>query len=109
MYIIPLAWLYVAVMMAVAEATSSQGTLLGALITFMLYGALPIGIMLYLMGTPLRRKKRLREEAALDAQNTADMQNAAADSNAPNASGHATGAADIAAPQSGVAPVRKID
>jgi hypothetical protein len=109
MYIIPLAWLYVAVMMAVAEATSSQGTLLGAIITFMLYGALPIGIMLYLMGTPLRRKKRLREEAAQEAQNTPNVPGTEADSNAPNASGHAPSAADIAAPQRGVAPVRKID
>jgi len=29
MYIVPIAWLYVALMMAAAEATSSQGTLLG--------------------------------------------------------------------------------
>ena len=34
MYIIPIAWIYVALMMAVAEATSSNGSLLGALMTF---------------------------------------------------------------------------
>ncbi|MEY2862116.1 MAG: hypothetical protein RL392_2574, partial [Pseudomonadota bacterium] len=31
MYIVPIAWLYVAVMMSVAEATNTNGTVLGAL------------------------------------------------------------------------------
>ena len=52
MYIIPVAWIYVALMMAVAEATSSNGTVLGALMTFVLYGVLPIGLILYFMGSP---------------------------------------------------------
>ena len=63
MYIVPIAWLYVALMMAVAEATSSQGTLLGAFFTFVLYGLMPIGLMLYFMGTPGRRRQRLAREA----------------------------------------------
>ena len=58
MYIVPIAWLYVALMMAVAEATSSQGTLLGAFFTFLLYGVLPISIILYIIGMPLRKKKQ---------------------------------------------------
>lgn len=45
MYLVLIAWLYVTVMMAVAEATSAQGTLLGAGITFVLYGLLPIAIV----------------------------------------------------------------
>lgn len=57
MYIVPIAWLYVAVMMAVAEATSSTGTLLGALITFAMYGLGPIALVLYVMGTPARRRQ----------------------------------------------------
>ena len=36
MYLVPIAWLYVTVMMAVVEANSPNGTLLGALITFLL-------------------------------------------------------------------------
>jgi hypothetical protein len=63
MYIVPIAWLYVALMMAVAEATSSQGTLLGAFFTFVLYGLMPIGLVLYFMGTPGRRRQRLAREA----------------------------------------------
>ena len=63
MYIVPIAWLYVAFMMAVAEATSTQGTVLGAFFTYVLYGLMPIGLLLYFMGTPGRRRKRLAREA----------------------------------------------
>ena len=63
MYIVPIAWLYVAFMMAVAEATSTQGTVLGAFFTFVLYGLMPIGLLLYFMGTPGRRRQRLAREA----------------------------------------------
>jgi len=62
MYLVLIAWLYVAVMMAVAEATSSNGTLLGAFFTLTLYGILPIVIIGYVMGTPARRKAQLRLE-----------------------------------------------
>lgn len=62
MYLVAIAWLYVAVMMAIAEAMHSQGTVLGALITFLLYGVLPLALVLYLMGTPMRRRKRLQQE-----------------------------------------------
>jgi hypothetical protein len=63
MYIVPIAWLYVAFMMAVAEATSTQGTVLGAFFTFVLYGLMPVGLLLYFMGTPGRRRQRLAREA----------------------------------------------
>ena len=38
--------------MAAAEALSPQGTLFGAFITLMLYGVLPLGLLLYILGTP---------------------------------------------------------
>lgn len=56
MYIVPLAWLYVALMMSVAEATNTTGTVLGAVITFVLYGLLPVGLILYYMGSPGRKR-----------------------------------------------------
>ena len=62
MYLVAIAWLYVAVMMAIAEATHSQGSLLGAVITLLLYGILPLALVLYVMGTPMRRRQRLLEE-----------------------------------------------
>lgn len=64
MYLVAIAWMYVVLMMSVVEALSSQGTVLGALFTFVLYGLLPLGIVMYLLGTPMRRKARLAREQA---------------------------------------------
>ena len=73
MYIVVIAWLYVAILMAVAEATHSTGTLLGGIMTFVLYGVLPLGLVLYVMGTPARRR-------AIKAQEAAELRAAQADS-----------------------------
>lgn len=68
MHLVVIAWLYVALMMAVAEATNTNGTVLGAILTFILYGLLPLSIVLYLMGTPARRKARRRRDQEERAQ-----------------------------------------
>ena len=93
MYLVLIAWLYVATMMAVAEATASNGTVLGAIFTFLLYGLLPMGLVGYLMGTPARRRAQKRREA----------EEAAPSAAAPDAGGHAAGTAEP--PR--VAPVRE--
>ncbi|NRF68945.1 hypothetical protein HLB44_18280 [Aquincola sp. S2] len=67
MLIVAVAWMFVVVLMAAAEAMSSQGTLLGAFFTLLLYGLLPLAIVLYVMGTPARRRARYRAEVAADA------------------------------------------
>ncbi len=64
MYLIVIAWIYVVLMMAVAEAFSTQGSLLGAVITFFLYGALPLSLVVYIMSTPQRKARRKAQEAA---------------------------------------------
>lgn len=64
MVLVAVGWLYVALMMAAAELVHPTGSALGALVTFVLYGALPVGLLMYLMATPLRRKARLRAEQA---------------------------------------------
>ena len=46
MYLVAIAWIYVAMMMAVAEATNTNGTVLGAIVTFVLYGAAPVALVL---------------------------------------------------------------
>lgn len=66
MYLVAIAWMYVVLMMAVAEATSSQGSVLGAVVTMLLYGVLPVAIVMYLLGTPMRNKARREREAAQD-------------------------------------------
>ena len=63
MYLVAIAWIYVVLMMAVAEATSHNGSVLGALFTFALYGVLPLGIVMYLLRTPVRNRARRRAEA----------------------------------------------
>jgi predicted membrane channel-forming protein YqfA (hemolysin III family) len=63
MLLVAIAWIYVVVMMALVEAFSPNGTVLGALITLVLYGVLPLGIVLYLMSAPARRKVRHLREA----------------------------------------------
>jgi len=90
MYVVAAAWLYVVGMMAVAEALSSQGSVLGALITLVFYGLLPLSIVLYVMGTGARRRAR---QAAAEAASAAP---------APDGGGHAAGTAGGA-----VAPERK--
>ena len=62
MYLVAIAWMYVVLMMTLAEAMSPQGTVLGAVFTLVLYGVAPLALVLYLMGTPMRRRaQRLRE------------------------------------------------
>ena len=58
MHIVAVAWIFVVVLVAAAEASAPQGSLLGALVTLLFYGALPLGIVLYLMGGPARRRAR---------------------------------------------------
>jgi hypothetical protein len=64
MYLVAIAWAYVALMMAAAEALSPQGTLFGAFITLMLYGVLPLGLLMYILGTPGRKRRRRAAELA---------------------------------------------
>ena len=64
MYLIAIAWIYVVLMMSVAEAISSQGTVLGAIVTFVLYGVMPLSILLYIMGAPGRKRARRAAESA---------------------------------------------
>lgn len=65
MYIVAIAWIYVALMMSVAEATNTNGSVLGGIVTFILYGILPTAIIIYIMGTPQRKKARLALEQAV--------------------------------------------
>ena len=98
MYLVPIAWLYVALMMALAEATNSNGTVLGAVITFVFYGLLPVGLVVYLMGTPGRKR-------AIKAKERAELAAARATAQA-QASGVAPDA-DRQPTADPVAPVRK--
>jgi len=68
MYLIAIGWIYVVLLMSIAEATSSTGSVLGALITFVLYGALPLSLVLYILRTPARKRAIKAREKAEDSQ-----------------------------------------
>ncbi len=76
MHLIAIAWLYVVLMMALAEALSSQGSVLGAVITLIFYGLLPLGLVLYIVSAPARKRARRAAEQA---------------SSTPDGRGHAPG------------------
>lgn len=105
MYLVVIAWLYVTLMMAIAEATSPVGSVLGAIVTFVLYGLLPLSILVYILGTPGRKRKLLRRAQA-EQQAWDEARAAAARSDgavAPDAGGETPAAAE----PRGVTPVRE--
>ena len=58
MLIVIIAWLYVVVLMSATETSAIAG-----IMTFFLYGVLPLAILTYLLNTPARRAKHRRAEA----------------------------------------------
>ena len=88
MLLTAIAWIYVVLMVAVVEATSPRGTLLGAAFTLLLYGVLPLAIVGYLFLSPARQRARRAAEAA-EAASAAALD--------PDDGGHAPG--DAVAPE----------
>lgn len=110
MYLIAIAWMYVVLMMSVAEATNANGTVLGAIVTFFLYGLLPLALVVYLMQAPARSKAiKARDAAELQAMRSKNLElssssdSASADSPPPDTGSHAPAAAQNAS----IPPVRK--
>jgi predicted membrane channel-forming protein YqfA (hemolysin III family) len=66
LYIVAIGWMFVVVLMSVVEATAPNGSVLGALFTFLLYGVIPLGLVLYLLGTPLRARQRQAQESDIE-------------------------------------------
>lgn len=56
-YIVALAWIYVVLLMSFAEQTAVAGVM-----TFLLYAVLPWMIILYVMGSPKRRRAQKEAE-----------------------------------------------
>jgi hypothetical protein len=54
-YIVAIAWLYVVLLMALTEPSIIAG-----IASFVLYGLLPLALLLWLVGTPQRRRNRSR-------------------------------------------------
>lgn len=71
MLIIIIAWLYVVILMSMTENTVIAGVM-----TFLLYGVLPLSVVVYLLNTPARRARRkaaqAQEEAAAATEEDAE-------------------------------------
>jgi hypothetical protein len=63
LFLVALAWMYVVLLVALAEAFSPQGTVLGALFTVIGWGVIPLSLVLYILATPSRRRARRAEES----------------------------------------------
>lgn len=65
MYIVAIAWLYVVGMMALTASSALAGIaiLIG-------YGLAPLGLLLWIMGSPRRKKSRLANEQLGDPDGT---------------------------------------
>lgn len=111
MYLVVIAWMYVVLMMSAAEAASSNGTVLGALVTLLLYGIGPVVLVVYLMGAPARNKAIKKREAQARASHMAsaseDVHPAVVSVVEPDAGSHAAGSGKAVASDAGIAPVRK--
>ena len=64
MYIIAIGWLYVTLLVAVNEASVIAG-----IVSFLFYGLLPCGLLLWISGSKVRRQRRAYREhlAAVEA------------------------------------------
>jgi hypothetical protein len=84
MILVLLAWLYVVLMMALSEALAPQGSVVGAAITFVVYGGVPLALLTYLLAATARRRARLKAAAAGSTGGPGTAKQA-------DASGHAAG------------------
>ena len=55
-HLVAIGWMFVVLLMAVAEAAAPNGSLLGAAITCVFGGVLPLALVLYLVGASARRR-----------------------------------------------------
>lgn len=99
MYIVAIAWIYVVFMMSITEESVVAGVM-----TLVLYGILPLTIILYIMGTP-QRKRRRAAQAAAEAQQMASS-DLLVDRSGSDANMSTTPIAAVAAPTEHGAPAQ---
>ncbi|MEO6351960.1 MAG: hypothetical protein ABI575_03020 [Oxalobacteraceae bacterium] len=68
MYIVAIAWIYVVLMISITEPS-----LIAGIMTLLMYGVLPLTIILYVMRAPHRsRQRKLREKKIIKCGTPAD-------------------------------------
>jgi len=88
MILVLLAWLYVVMMMALSEALAPQGSVVGAVITFVVYGSVPLALLIYLLAATARRRARLKAAAGGSSGGSSDRPDGVLQANAGS---HAAG------------------
>jgi hypothetical protein len=58
-YIVAIGWLFVIIMMAITATSFLSGV-----VTLLCYGILPLGLFLWIVGTPQRRRRPVSRDAA---------------------------------------------
>ncbi|GGW99476.1 hypothetical protein [Undibacterium macrobrachii] len=62
LYLIAIAWIYVVLLMSLAESSFIAGVM-----TFIFYCVIPLGLVLYILSSPARKRQiKERERAALE-------------------------------------------
>jgi hypothetical protein len=62
LYLIAIAWIYVVLLMSLAESSFIAGVM-----TFIFYCVIPLGLVLYILSSPARKRQiRERERAAFE-------------------------------------------
>jgi hypothetical protein len=65
MYLIAIAWLYVALLAAIANTT-----VIGGVLTFVFFGLGPMALFIWLLGTGARRRRRQARESTPGQENS---------------------------------------
>jgi uncharacterized membrane protein YccC len=68
MYIVAIAWIYVTLLMAMTETNITA-----AILTFCLYGLAPLSLLLWILGTPHRRRAARKKRLASDSDAVAPL------------------------------------
>ncbi len=83
MYIVAIAWLYVTLMMALMEKNWVAGVL-----TFLFFGLAPCALLLWLIGSPSRRRRAQRRAANKAAAAPLSVQQPVDQHDGENSQGH---------------------
>lgn len=65
MYLIAIGWLYVALLVAISDTT-----VVGGVLTFVFFGLGPLALLMWLLGTPARRRRQQEKEAGPGGNNS---------------------------------------
>lgn len=99
MLIVIVAWVYVVLLMALTEHSVIAG-----IMTFLLYGLLPLSVITYLLNTPARRARRRAQEAEKESLTAAETGHQPDANNGVDADSNADADAEATASTSFIAP-----